>query len=149
LEGLYLDAGVLHSYLQGAGMEIMANSDNVLRGGLTTKHIDTNELLHVLDFTQRKIAPIKPVKVSASEQLYKTPAEEFALSVIKHIKNKKSDFQPSNSPEIIFCYEGDFVVENLSQFLPLVKGQSLFVPYEMEGYSIQGTGTIFRAKLNV
>jgi len=149
MEGLYLPAGVLHSYLQGAGMEIMANSDNVLRGGLTSKHIDIEELLKAVDFTSKTIEPVKAIKKTETEAIYKTPAEEFALSIIKHASEKTINFEPSGSPEVLFCYEGSFVIENCSQFLTLEKGQSLFVPYEVEGYSIKGTGTIFRAIVNL
>jgi mannose-6-phosphate isomerase len=148
-EGLYLEPGVPHSYLQGAGMEIMANSDNVLRGGLTNKHIDTDELLNILDFTPKKIKPVIAEKQSDTEKLYATPAKEFALSVITHPEDMTSGFKPSGSPEIIFCFEGSFTVENCSQFLPLEKGQSLFIPCEVEGFSVQGKGTIFRAKVNL
>jgi len=148
-QGLFLEAGVLHSYLCGAGMEIMANSDNVLRGGLTSKHIDTDELLRILNFTPHQYHPLKPVKISEIESRYETSADEFCLSVIIHKTEQKSEFRPSNSPEILFCYEGKFEVENCSQILSLEKGQSLFVPYEIEGYILCGTGTVFRAKVNL
>jgi mannose-6-phosphate isomerase len=77
-EALYLPAGNLHSYLRGAGVELMANSDNVLRGGLTPKHVDVPELLRVLDFCSGP----PPVLTGAPEGAwirYDTPAEEFRL----------------------------------------------------------------------
>lgn len=149
MEGLYLEAGVLHSYLKGAGIEIMANSDNVLRGGLTHKHVDTNELLRVLDFSPYQCKILKPEKAADSEKVFNTNAEEFYLSLIQHKKEHKSDFSPSGSPEILFCYEGSFEVENCSQILTLEQGQSLFVPYEVEGFCITGKGTIFRARCKI
>ena len=145
-EGLYLEAGIIHSYLKGAGIEIMANSDNVLRGGLTPKNVDVEELLCVLDFSPHRIKTVTPCKISDSEQSYETPAKEFALSFIHHKKEQRTDFNASGSPEIIFCYDGSFEVENCSQILTLDKGQSLFIPYEVEGFSISGKGSIFRAK---
>jgi mannose-6-phosphate isomerase len=149
LEGIYLEAGVLHSYLQGAGMEIMANSDNVLRGGLTDKHVDTDELLHILDFTPCVRHPIRAAKISATEQVFQTSAQEFALSIVCHTDEQKTEIKASGSPEILFCSEGNFVLENNSQFLSLEQGQSVFVPFEVEGYAVQGTGTLFRARVNL
>lgn len=148
-EGLYLEAGVLHSYLGGAGMEIMANSDNVLRGGLTPKHIDTCELINVLDFEPRPIQAIVPEQFTETEKVYHAPADEFLLSVIEH-KTKTETFIPfAGSPEILFCYEGNFVVENCSQYLSVDKGQSIFIPYEVDGYCVQGNGILFRARCNI
>lgn len=148
-EALYLEAGVLHSYLHGAGMEIMANSDNVLRGGLTPKHIDTDELVNVLDFLPRNIQPITAQEMSQTELSYLTPAQEFILSMIKHISETTTEIEFAGSPEILFCYEGNFVIENCSQFLSLEKGQSLFIPYEVDGYCVQGKGILFRARCNL
>ena len=78
-EALYLPAGNLHAYLSGGGVEIMANSDNVLRGGLTPKHIDVAELLRVVDFTPGFGGLITPVEESPGVWRYPTPAPEFAL----------------------------------------------------------------------
>ncbi|GAB2507217.1 mannose-6-phosphate isomerase, class I [Nocardia heshunensis] len=79
-EGLFLDAGNLHAYLRGVGVEIMANSDNVLRGGLTPKHVDVPELLRVLDFEPLDLPIVQPEKVSDTVFRYHTPAPEFGLS---------------------------------------------------------------------
>ncbi|MFD6351365.1 mannose-6-phosphate isomerase, class I [Nocardia tengchongensis] len=79
-EGLFLDAGNLHAYLRGVGVEIMANSDNVLRGGLTPKHVDVPELLRVLDFEPLDLPVIEAERVSDSVFRYHTPAPEFGLS---------------------------------------------------------------------
>ena len=62
-EGIYLPAGNLHAYLHGMGFEVMANSDNVLRGGLTPKHVDVPELLRVLDFTPADESAFAPAVV--------------------------------------------------------------------------------------
>ena len=78
-EALYLPAGNLHAYLSGAGVELMANSDNVLRGGLTPKHVDVPELLRVLDFDRASRRPCSPGWPTAAWVRYDTPAEEFLL----------------------------------------------------------------------
>ena len=59
-EAIFLPAGNLHTYLHGVGLEVMANSDNVLRGGLTPKHVDVPELLRVLDFTPTTEETLRP-----------------------------------------------------------------------------------------
>lgn len=83
-EGVYLPAGNLHAYLSGVGVEIMANSDNVLRGGLTPKHIDVPELLRVLNFTPADPAELSPTfRTVGAERIYLTPAPEFRLSRIE------------------------------------------------------------------
>ncbi|MBD0023145.1 mannose-6-phosphate isomerase, class I [Gordonia sp. (in: high G+C Gram-positive bacteria)] len=83
-ESLYLPAGSLHAYLHGTAVEIMANSDNVLRGGLTPKHIDVPELLRVLDFTPTSDDELLPtVRTLGAERIYLTPAAEFRLSRIE------------------------------------------------------------------
>ena len=83
-EGLYLPAGNLHAYLHGTGVEIMANSDNVLRGGLSPKHIDVPELLRGLDFTPVPVAELRPtVRTLGAERIYLTPAAEFRLSQVE------------------------------------------------------------------
>lgn len=83
-EALYLPAGNLHAYLRGVGVEVMANSDNVLRGGLTPKHIDVPELLRVLDFSPVEVEGLTPtVRTMGAERIYLTPAPEFRLSCIE------------------------------------------------------------------
>jgi len=112
-EGIYLPAGNLHSYLHGVGMEVMANSDNVLRGGLTPKHVDVPELLRVLDFT-----PVPDARVSTRregvELVYETPAPEFAASVLvldRDNLGRELDV-PSrhDGPQILVCTEGSVIV---------------------------------------
>jgi mannose-6-phosphate isomerase len=74
-EAVFLSAGQLHAYIRGTGVEIMANSDNVLRGGLTTKHVDVPELMRVVDFSQLA----DPVRHADSSGLYEVPVKDFVL----------------------------------------------------------------------
>lgn len=78
-EAIYLPAGNLHAYLSGIGVEIMANSDNVLRGGLTGKHIDVDELLGLLDFTPGFAGTVPVSRTAPGVVSYQTGAPEFAL----------------------------------------------------------------------
>ncbi|MCF7793956.1 MAG: mannose-6-phosphate isomerase, class I [Candidatus Cloacimonetes bacterium] len=145
-EALYLPAGVLHAYLKGTGIEIMANSDNVLRGGLTTKHIDVPELLKVLHFSGSDIEKVQPQKSTSYEKTYKTPANEFELSYL-NLYNQKIKIR-NKGPEILFCIEGKSIL-NSQQNISFCKGESVFIPNNINEYSIQGTAKIFRAKIPI
>lgn len=111
-EGIFLPAGNLHSYLHGVGIEVMANSDNVLRGGLTPKHVDVPELLRVLDFT-----PVPDVRAGTHregiEVVYDTPAAEFAASVLildgKNLGHELDAPARHNGPQILLCTEGSVI----------------------------------------
>jgi mannose-6-phosphate isomerase len=111
-EGIFLPAGNLHSYLHGVGIEVMANSDNVLRGGLTPKHVDVPELLRVLDFT-----PVPDVRAGTHregiEVVYDTPAAEFAASVLildgKNLGHELDAPARHNGPQMLLCTEGSVI----------------------------------------
>lgn len=142
-EAVYLEAGLMHAYLQGSGIEIMANSDNVLRGGLTSKHIDLVELKNTILFKNGFIELAK-VKLDQNEITYLTPANEFELSTIEvHSEVKRTK---DNKPEIILCTNGNVSII-ADEKLDLSAGESLFVCAACESYQITGEGTVFRAKV--
>ncbi len=140
-EAIYLKAGVLHAYLQGSGLEIMANSDNVLRAGLTSKHIDKIEILKVLSFEHHPVSIVNTVFKNDNELVYKTDATEFELSCI-FIKSNHEIRLSVHSAEIILCTEGNLIVNNVS----ISKGQSLFVSADEQEILINGDGILYRAK---
>lgn len=82
-EAMYLPAGELHAYLEGTGIEVMASSNNVLRGGLTPKHVDVDELLRILSFTTGVPEVIEPPPTQAGQTEYDTPAAEFVLARLR------------------------------------------------------------------
>lgn len=143
-EGLYLPAGNLHAYLDGAGVEIMASSDNVLRGGLTKKAVNVPELLRVLRFQELEVAPLVPV-AEADERVYLTPAEEFRLSFV-NVKAPLS-LTRSNGPELLLVTEGRVRVEAETSALLLEAGSSAFVPASEGALRVEGAGTLFRARV--
>lgn len=112
-EGVFLPAGILHSYLRGTGMEVMANSDNVLRGGLTPKHVDVPELLRVLDFTP-VADPRAAVHRDGIELAYDTPAPEFAAAVLTldgpQLGCEVDAPAHHSGPQILVCTEGSVTV---------------------------------------
>ncbi|MBW1764003.1 MAG: mannose-6-phosphate isomerase, class I, partial [Deltaproteobacteria bacterium] len=105
-EALYIPAGELHAYLDGAGIEIMANSDNVLRGGLTPKHVDPTELLKILSFVPDCPEILTPVDQDSMESVYLSEAKEFILSVIYLNKGKIYKSPAARNVEIIICTKG-------------------------------------------
>ena len=129
-EGIFLPAGNLHSYLQGIAMEVMANSDNVLRGGLTPKHVDVPELLRVLDFT-----PVTDARVATTrdgiELTYDTPTAEFAGSVLtfdgEHLGHEVDAPCRHDGPQILVCIEGSVVVRSKSDEVRMQRGSAAWV----------------------
>ncbi len=145
-DAIYLPAGNLHSYLEGTGVEIMASSDNVLRGGLTPKHVDVPELLRVLEFRSENVALV-PVETRGAERHYRTPAPEFALSRFE-LTGTSATASPVNGPEIVVVTRGSVTVCRGSESLTLRSGRSAFIPAGGGDYSLDGTATVFRARVN-
>jgi mannose-6-phosphate isomerase len=141
-EAIYLPAGNLHAYLGGLGVEVMANSDNVLRGGLTPKHVDVPELLRVLDFRAGPVALVQPQPPGDEEQVYATPAPEFRLS--RFLLDGRSFQPPRRGAEILVCTEGIVTVGELG----LRAGDSVFIPAAEGLYGLSGRGVVYRATVN-
>lgn len=142
-DALYLPAGNLHAYLSGVGVEIMASSDNVLRGGLTKKHVDLAELLRVLDFKAIPPTPLRP-SPSGVETVYVTPAPEFRLS---RIAVQRELTLPCRAPEILLAIEGRVEVRRGSDSLVLQHACAAFVE-PGPALQVSGRGVLFRATVN-
>jgi mannose-6-phosphate isomerase len=145
-EALYLPDGNLHAYLEGTGVELMASSDNVLRGGLTSKHIDVTELLDVLDFhaTQASLVPTTTV---GNERFYATPAREFALSRVE-LAGETARLGPVSGPEILVATAGALDARRGGDTAHLAAGSAVFLPFAGGDVELSGTGTAFRARVN-
>ncbi|MDQ2722959.1 MAG: mannose-6-phosphate isomerase, class I [Actinomycetota bacterium] len=124
-QALYLPAGNLHAYLGGVAVEVMANSDNVLRGGLTTKHVDVPELLRVLDFTPRDVEVLSGTGEGA-ERVYHTRASEFVLSCLQLAAHAASTLRP-DGPQILLCTAGAAQVRCGDTTVRLSTGGALWV----------------------
>ena len=148
-QALYLASGEPHAYFEGVGIELMANSDNVLRGGLTRKRLDVPELINVLTFQEHLPSVILPRKCSEVEWVYETPAEEFSLSVIS-VFPKLSWISPANrSVEILLCTQGQLVLDSGPGGDPirLFKGVSVVIPASVEKYHMYGNGVCYKASV--
>lgn len=151
-QAMFLPAGEPHAYLDGVGIELMANSDNVLRGGLTPKHMDVPELLEVLNFDEQEIDILHPRKISDYESVYDTPAEEFRLSVIsiKKSMNRANFF--NKSAEILLCMNGKAKITGFSQkkdAIMIEKGMSVIIPAGVDEYGIKGNAVFYKASVPI
>ncbi len=146
-EAMYLPAGELHAYLEGVGVEIMANSDNVLRGGLTPKHMDVAELIRVLRFEPVDPKGLRPVRVSSTEVAYPTPAQEFALSELRIPGGKAHRSARERNGEILLAVEGEAVLSAIETDgrHRLRKGRSVFIPAATGSYRLEGGCRVFKA----
>jgi mannose-6-phosphate isomerase len=133
-EALYLPAGNIHAYLHGVGIELMAASDNVLRGGLTPKHVDVPELLRVLDFTAAA-PPVNRGRPDGAWIRYDTPAEEFLLRRWDASPPPGTRLDgptdhvavPDGGPRILLCTAGSACVRSADGELKIGRGMSLWL----------------------
>ncbi|MET7364036.1 mannose-6-phosphate isomerase, class I [Streptomyces sp. NPDC005562] len=139
-EALFLGAGVPHAYLDGLGVEIMANSDNVLRCGLTPKHVDVPELLRIVRFEATDPGVLRPEASVDGEEVYETPIDEFRLSRFVLPEGAAAHDLTAATPQILLCTAGSVRAGEL----PLKPGESAFVQAG-EKAEVSGTGTVFRA----
>ena len=125
------------------------HSDNVLRGGLTPKYIDVPELLRITDFKVETAQKTMSVIDDTGLKLYRTPAEEFLLSVIALDRRGEFTSPQERSVEILICVEGQATIEDLGagHRLPLSRGSSVVIPAAVPQYRIEGRGTIYKASV--
>ncbi|MFF4427452.1 mannose-6-phosphate isomerase, class I [Streptomyces sp. NPDC001549] len=141
-EAMFLGAGVPHAYIDGLGVELLANSDNVLRAGLTPKHVDVPELLKIAKFEPGDPNLLRPE--GDGEEVYETPIDEFRLSRFLLAPGGASRVLPHDTPQILLCTAGSPQAGELA----LTPGESVFVPAG-EKVELSGSGTIFRATVVV
>jgi len=127
-QGTYQPAGVLHAYLEGVNVELMANSDNVLRGGLTTKHVDVPELLKILTFEGGTPDVFDGNPVSGQERVYRTPAEEFELSRIALAPGAQYTGSAPFGPKALLVLQGSATLTAAGRSISLTRGSIAFAP---------------------
>ena len=146
-EAIFVPAGELHAYLKGAAIEIMANSDNVLRGGLTSKHVDVQKLLEIVQFNESRQQPIKRIQADGGEGIYPASADEFVLSTIDMEEGTSFNSLGKRNVEILILVEGEARITDLGSLdtLHLRQGASVLVPAAVSKYRITGNGRIYKA----
>lgn len=144
-QAISLEAGIVHAYLKGAGIEIMASSDNVLRAGLTPKHIDTAELLRIM-----RMEPYLPKIIAPSQRInqlmeYPTPVQDFALYRLQLQGQMQLPTMPG--PRILLGLQGKAELRMGAQSLMLNKADSIIIPHEEQGITLVGEAEIVVASL--
>ena len=142
-QAVYLPAGNVHAYLHGTGFEVMANSDNVLRGGLTRKHVDVPELVSVVDFEPLPSPVLEGVTVAPGVTVYETGCEYFAVRRID--LDAAAVEVAGDGPRIVACVDGTATVgaQSTEDTVELSAGQSAFVRGPEGPCTLRGSGTAF------
>jgi mannose-6-phosphate isomerase len=135
-EALFLPAGNIHAYLSGLGIELMAASDNVLRGGLTPKHIDVPELLSVLDFRPLPVPYLVPQHPAPGVEVFRPADVEFALLMVQGDAMRELD-----GPAIALCLDGGFTLAGAETSFTLSRGGAVYISDE-SSLDVRGAGSL-------
>ena len=145
-EALFLPAGNIHAYLSGLGVELMAASDNVLRGGLTPKHVDIDELERVVDFTPGRIPLVVPREISSGLIQYQCNTDDFLLYKLEPSGERLMADLSLPSEAVILCTAGEIAISNsLEERVVLRRGEAAYMSADAKFFSISGSGTAFLA----
>lgn len=138
-EALFLPAGNIHAYLEGVGVEVMSSSDNVLRGGLTAKHVDVPELLHVLNFAQGAPPWLHPEQAKGID-VFRPEVADFVLMRI----TGDGDV-PLTGPAIALCTAGSLSLSGTMSEQQVSLGESVYITPDELNISVRGHGELFLA----
>lgn len=142
-EALFLPAGNAHAYLGGVGIELMAPSDNVLRGGLTSKHVDVPELLRVLSTEPGPVPRLEPVTVAPGVERFAPEGTGFAL--LRVVPQRRGAVVEIDGPSILLVTEGELEVTGQDGSLRVGRGEAAFVTPDEVRLTVRGGGTAFVA----
>ena len=128
-QGTFQPAGTLHAYLEGVTVELMANSDNVLRGGLTRKHVDVPELMGILSFDDGTPQVLDGEPGGGPDRVYRTPSDDFELSRLDLAPSGHYLGQAAHGPDSIIVLDGAATLTARGRSIPLARGAIVFVPF--------------------
>lgn len=145
MQALYLPAGNIHAYLSGLGVEVMASSDNVLRGGLTSKQIDVPELMQVLDFSELLDPLVETAELTSGLTRYEVHAKDFSLYRIEPSGANMLIDSPLKGRAIAVCVAGEIVISTSKEdSLSLRPGEAAYFA-DAAYFSVLGSGTGYLA----
>jgi len=145
-EAMFLDACTPHAYLKGLGLEIMASSDNVLRAGLTNKHIDVSELVTNVNFSPKIFEELLHVPfISENTTTYQVPVDDFQMSILDIKENLL--IKNISSPMIAFTLEGNLELSDGEGKIVMSKGESSFIPAKTLSVYVGGQGKLVIASV--
>ncbi|WP_159626588.1 MULTISPECIES: mannose-6-phosphate isomerase, class I [Actinomyces] len=144
-EALFVPAGSVHAYISGLGVEIMASSDNVLRAGLTPKHIDIPEMLACVDYVAAPPVRPAPEYLSRATRAYYAPVDDFELLVTDVAAADGAVGVPGRGPRILLGIDGRVEVSTTAGRERLQRGQALFVGADERALTVEGDGSVVQA----
>ncbi|MEO8263332.1 MAG: mannose-6-phosphate isomerase, class I, partial [Pseudolysinimonas sp.] len=149
-EAIYLPAGNIHAYLHGVGVELLASSDNVLRGGLTPKHVDVAGLLDILDFRPLPPPYLRPEVVSPGVAVFRPDVADFVLTVVRPDAARAGvDVAiPGGGPAIAFLTSGAVTLDGAEASHTLNQGGAAYISGE-KSLHVRGDGLLFLASSGV
>ncbi len=142
-QALYLPAGQLHSYLGGLSLEVMGNSDNVVRGGLTQKHVDIDELVRILDFNPSRVNILEPEP--KGQILHYCPKEAHFMLRKLVLDSSRIVLEREAKAEIVLCIVGEMVLYSGEHSLILSQGQSALLSAQVKKIEVSGHGQLCMA----
>ena len=142
---MFVPAGCVHAYLEGTAIEVMAASDNVLRAGLTPKHVDVEELLSLVDCVAAPPLRIAPEVFYGATRVYYAPVDDFELSVTDLSQKEEKHPLPGRGPRVVLCLDGNVELFTAREALRLSRGEAAFVSSSDGPLAVHGQGTIVQA----
>ncbi len=146
-EALYLPAGNIHAYLEGLGIELMAASDNVLRGGLTPKHVDVPELLGVLDFAPRPVPYLEPEVPAPGVRVFRPDVPDFALVELEPQGDRDLSYEIAG-PAVALCASRRVRIDGAHGSIELSRGDAAYASADERVLRLAGDGKLFLATTN-
>ncbi|GAA4288119.1 mannose-6-phosphate isomerase, class I [Georgenia daeguensis] len=146
-DALFVPAGGVHVYLAGLGVELMAASDNVLRAGLTPKHVDVPEMLECVDYVAAPPIRIAPEVFHGATRVFYAPVDDFELAVtaLTDVNGGPSHPLPGRGPRVLLCLDGRIEVTSETDSAVLERGEAYFVRADEGALRGRGTGTLVQA----
>jgi mannose-6-phosphate isomerase len=145
-EAIWTPAGCLHAHLRGVGVEVMAASDNVLRGGLTAKRVDIDALLGVLRYEVCVQPVIRATSLGPGLVTWPTPVRDFALHRARVGPDGPASVAlPGRGPRIVLCLRGEVKVDDGTGAVTLQGGEAAFAPAGEVEVGVRGFGEVYQA----
>lgn len=144
-EALFVPAGSVHAYISGVGVEIMASSDNVLRAGLTAKHVDVPEMLACVDYVAAPPVRPAPEYLSRATRAYYAPVDDFELLVTTVVPADGRIDVAGHGPRIVLAVEGTTTITTPAGRERLERGEAVFVGADERTLTVEGEGTVVQA----
>lgn len=146
-DALFVPAGGVHVYLAGLGVELMAASDNVLRAGLTPKHVDVAEMLECVDYVAAPPIRIAPEVFHGATRMFYAPVDDFELAVtsLTDVDGGPAHPLPGRGPRVLLCLDGRVEVTSETDSAVLERGEAYFVRADEGALRGRGTGTLVQA----